>query len=112
MYKFAALAATGGVTAAAIVAVHYRFTWQLASSGAHFSSLEAALTLLLTLGGVVRPCLCLPGSLVSCSSSLLDSICLRLLWSEQPCSGCMAAGKAQDLWCYQHRGHIAREPTW
>ena len=56
-YKFAALAATGGVTAAAIVAVHYRFTFQLATTGARFSSLEAALTLLLTFGGVVCPLL-------------------------------------------------------
>ena len=80
MYKFAALAATGGVTAAAIVAVHYRFTWQLVSSGAHFSSLEAALTLLLTFGGVVRPGLGVPGSLVSCLSSCLAALaaCLRV----------------------------------
>ena len=56
-YKFAALAATGGVAAAAIVAVHYRFTWQLAYSGAQFSGLEAAMTLLLVFGGVVSPIL-------------------------------------------------------
>lgn len=52
-YKFAAVAATTGITAMAITAVYLRFTWHI-KEGADFPMLEAAATLLLTFGGVVR----------------------------------------------------------
>ena len=55
-YKFAAILASTGVTAMAISAVYFRFTWHM-RDGADFPTLEAAATLLLTFGGVVRPAL-------------------------------------------------------
>ena len=55
-YKFAAILASTGVTAMAISAVYFRFTWHI-RDGADFPTLEAAATLLLTFGGVVRAAL-------------------------------------------------------
>ena len=55
-YKFAAILASTGVTAMAISAVYFRFTWHM-RDGAEFPTLEAAATLLLTFGGVVRAAL-------------------------------------------------------
>ena len=52
-YKVSAIAASIGVTALAIAAVHYRFSWHI-RDGADFPTLEALATLLLTVGGVVR----------------------------------------------------------
>ncbi len=43
----------------AITAVHFRFTWNM-RDGVDFPTLEAAATLLLTFGGVVRAFLSLP----------------------------------------------------
>ncbi|BDA45578.1 beta-carotene 3-hydroxylase, chloroplastic (Fragment) [Coccomyxa sp. Obi] len=51
-YKIAAIAASTGVTAMAITAVYFRFTWNM-RDGVDFPTLEAAATLLLTFGGVV-----------------------------------------------------------
>ena len=52
-YKVSAIAASVGVTALAIAAVHYRFSWHI-RDGAEFPIAEAVATLLLTVGGVVR----------------------------------------------------------
>jgi beta-carotene 3-hydroxylase len=52
IYKVSAIAASLGVTALAIAAVHYRFSWHARDNGA-FPTLEACATLLLTIGGVV-----------------------------------------------------------
>ena len=52
-YKFAAILASTGVTAMAITAVYFRFTWHM-RDGADFPTAEAAATLCLTFGGVVR----------------------------------------------------------
>ncbi len=51
-YKVSAIAASVGVTALAIAAVYYRFSWHM-RDGAEFPTLEAVATLLLTIGGVV-----------------------------------------------------------
>jgi len=51
-YKVAAISASLGVTSLAVLAVHYRFAWNL-NNGGEFPFLEAALTMLLTFGGVV-----------------------------------------------------------
>jgi membrane associated rhomboid family serine protease len=57
-YRAAAIMASTGVTAMAIAAVYLRFTWHMRDN-TEFPTLEAAATLLLTLGGVVRPyCTC------------------------------------------------------
>ena len=53
-YKLAAIVASSGVTAMAISAVYFRFSWHM-QNGSEFPMLEAAATLLLTFGGVVRP---------------------------------------------------------
>ena len=52
-YKVSAIAASVGVTALAIAAVYYRFSWHM-RDGAEFPTIEAIATLLLTVGGVVR----------------------------------------------------------
>jgi beta-carotene 3-hydroxylase len=52
-YKVAAISASLGVTSLAVLAVHYRFAWHI-NNGGEFPFLEAALTMLLTFGGVVR----------------------------------------------------------
>lgn len=51
-YKIAAISASLGVTSLAIVAVHYRFAWHMRNGG-DVPWAEAALTILLTFGGVV-----------------------------------------------------------
>ena len=109
MYRFAALAATGGVTAAAIVAVHYRFTWQLASSGAHFSSLEAGLTLLLTLGGVVSSLPSFHG--FSVSTVLLDHCCCVMLTILPCCSGwCWPTVSSESTSCLHQQSGTCSSP--
>ena len=57
IYKVSAIAASLGVTALAIAAVHYRFSWHAREGGA-FPTLEACATLLLTIGGVVSTFVC------------------------------------------------------
>lgn len=60
LYKASAIAAFLGITSVAVGVVYYRFAWQLnASGGGDFPIGEAAATLLLTLGGMVRNTLCI-----------------------------------------------------
>ena len=65
-YKVAAIAASAGVTAMAISAVYFRFTWNM-RDGSEFPMLEAAATLLLTFGGVVSLRSCHDSSGKSCN---------------------------------------------
>jgi beta-carotene 3-hydroxylase len=51
-YKVAAISASLGVTSLAVLAIHYRFAWHI-NNGGEFPFLEAALTMLLTFGGVI-----------------------------------------------------------
>jgi hypothetical protein len=58
VYKVSAIAASAGVISLAIVAVYLRFYWHM-EAGREFPWVEAAATLLLTIGGAVglgRPC--------------------------------------------------------
>jgi len=69
-YKVSAIAASIGVTALAIAAVHYRFSWHV-RDGADFPTLEAVATLLLTVGGVV--------SCPSCRRRCFDCFCVWVI---------------------------------
>ena len=55
MYKMSAIAATSGIGSLAVAAVYYRYAMHMAATGGAFPVGEAAATLLLTLGGAVRP---------------------------------------------------------
>ena len=68
MYKMAAIMASTGITAMAICAIHFRFTWHM-RNGTDFPSVEAAATFLLTFGGVVR----LPSPCIATSSIILPA---------------------------------------
>ena len=69
-YKVSAIAASVGVTALAIAAVHYRFSWHI-RDGAEIPIAEAVATLLLTVGGVVRTRAWPPCCVTSHSNSTL-----------------------------------------
>ena len=62
----AAILASTGVTAMAITAVYFRFTWHM-RDGADFPMLEAAATLLLTFGGRGAHSTLLPARACCCS---------------------------------------------
>jgi len=68
--QVSAIAASIGVTALAIAAVHYRFSWHV-RDGADFPTLEAVATLLLTVGGVV--------SCPSCRRRCFDCFCVWVI---------------------------------
>ena len=81
-YKFAAILASTGVTAMAITAVYFRFTWHM-RDGAEFPVLEAAATLLLTFGGVVRCWLSgmsLPNACLQGCNDDAGVVCGRWAW--------------------------------
>ena len=78
MYKMAAIMASTGITAMAICAIHFRFTWHM-RNGTDFPSVEAAATFLLTFGGVVR----LPSPCIATSSVKLPAKMNMLCWLVQ-----------------------------